>query len=85
MNLIEIAGLLLVIMMLFLAGGVWIAMTLAIVGWIAIEAVHRLMVPEAVKAIPMLMIAVSGLLVVVMSLQPSLGRERSSTTGCDRW
>ena len=34
MNLVEIAGLLLVIMMLFLAGGVWIAMTLAIVGWI---------------------------------------------------
>jgi tripartite ATP-independent transporter DctM subunit len=34
MNLIEIAGLLLVIMLLMLSGGVWIAMTLAIVGWI---------------------------------------------------
>ena len=34
MNLVEIAGMLLIIMMLFLAGGVWIAMTLAIVGWI---------------------------------------------------
>src|SRR3977135_609105 len=34
MELIEIAGLLLIIMMVLLAGGVWIAMTLAIVGWI---------------------------------------------------
>ena len=34
MELIEIAGLLLIVMMLLLAGGVWIAMTLAIVGWI---------------------------------------------------
>ena len=34
MNLVEIAGLLLIVMMLFLAGGVWIAMTLAIVGWL---------------------------------------------------
>ena len=36
---------------------------IAIVGWIAIEAVHRLMMPEEVKAIPMLVIAVSGLVV----------------------
>ncbi len=34
MNLVEIAGFLLILMMLFLAGGVWIAMTLAIIGWI---------------------------------------------------
>jgi tripartite ATP-independent transporter DctM subunit len=34
MSLIEISGVLLLIMMLFLAGGVWIAMTLAIVGLI---------------------------------------------------
>ena len=34
MSLIEIGGLLLLIMMLMLGGGVWIAMTLAIVGWI---------------------------------------------------
>ena len=34
MELIQIAGLLLFIMMVLLAGGVWIAMTLAIVGWI---------------------------------------------------
>src|SRR6266853_210534 len=34
MGLIEIAALLLFIMLLLLAGGVWIAMTLAIVGWI---------------------------------------------------
>jgi tripartite ATP-independent transporter DctM subunit len=34
MSLIEIAGALLLVMMLFLTGGVWIAMTLAIVGWI---------------------------------------------------
>jgi tripartite ATP-independent transporter DctM subunit len=34
LELIEIGGLLLVIMMVLLAGGVWIAMTLAIVGWI---------------------------------------------------
>ena len=33
MNLIEIGALLLLVMLLFLAGGVWIAMTLAIVGW----------------------------------------------------
>ena len=37
MNLIEIAGMLLIVMMLFLAGGVWIAMTLAIVGWIGMS------------------------------------------------
>jgi cobalt-zinc-cadmium efflux system protein len=36
---------------------------IAIVGWIAIEAVQRLMAPEEVKAIPMLAIAVGGLLV----------------------
>src|ERR1043166_4475437 len=36
MNLVEIAGLLLFIMMLLLSGGVWIAMTLAIVGWIGL-------------------------------------------------
>ena len=34
MSLIAIGGLLLLIMMLLLSGGVWIAMTLAIVGWI---------------------------------------------------
>jgi len=34
MDLIQIAGLLLVLMLVLLAGGVWIAMTLAIVGWI---------------------------------------------------
>ena len=34
MELIEIAGLLLFVMMLLLAGGVWVGMTLAIVGWI---------------------------------------------------
>ena len=34
MSLVEIAGLLLLIMLLLLSGGVWIAMTLAIVGWI---------------------------------------------------
>src|SRR6266853_6680380 len=34
MELIEIAALLLFVMLLLLAGGVWIAMTLAIVGWI---------------------------------------------------
>lgn len=34
MELVQIAGLLLLVMLLFLAGGVWIAMTLAIVGWI---------------------------------------------------
>ena len=36
MSLVEIAGLLLFIMLLLLAGGVWIAMTLAIVGWIGL-------------------------------------------------
>ena len=36
MSLIEIAGLLLFLMMLLLAGGVWIAMTLAIIGWIGL-------------------------------------------------
>jgi cobalt-zinc-cadmium efflux system protein len=36
---------------------------IAIVAWIAIEAIHRLMAPEEVKAIPMLVIAVTGLLV----------------------
>lgn len=34
MNVVEIGGFLLLVMMLFLTGGVWIAMTLAIVGWI---------------------------------------------------
>ncbi|HZT63400.1 MAG TPA: C4-dicarboxylate ABC transporter permease, partial [Burkholderiales bacterium] len=34
MDIIEIAGLLLLLMMVLLGGGVWIAMTLAIVGWI---------------------------------------------------
>ncbi len=34
MSLVEIAALLLLIMLLLLSGGVWIAMTLAIVGWI---------------------------------------------------
>ena len=34
MGLLEIGGLLLFIMLLMLGGGVWIAMTLAIVGWI---------------------------------------------------
>jgi len=36
LSLVEIAGLLLFIMLLLLAGGVWIAMTLAIVGWIGL-------------------------------------------------
>ena len=36
MSLVEIAGLLLFVMLLLLAGGVWIAMTLAIVGWIGL-------------------------------------------------
>jgi tripartite ATP-independent transporter DctM subunit len=35
-TLVEIAGLLLFVMLLLLAGGVWIAMTLAIVGWIGL-------------------------------------------------
>ena len=34
MGLLEIGGLLLFIMLLMLGGGVWIAMTLAIVGWV---------------------------------------------------
>jgi tripartite ATP-independent transporter DctM subunit len=34
MTLLEIGGLLLFLMLLMLAGGVWIAMTLAIVGWV---------------------------------------------------
>jgi tripartite ATP-independent transporter DctM subunit len=34
MNLLELGALLLFVMLLLLAGGVWIAMTLAIVGWI---------------------------------------------------
>ncbi len=34
MELLEIGGLLLFIMLLLLGGGVWIAMTLAIVGWV---------------------------------------------------
>ena len=34
MNVVEIGGFLLLVMLLFLAGGVWIAITLAIVGWI---------------------------------------------------
>jgi tripartite ATP-independent transporter DctM subunit len=34
MNVVEIGGLLLLVMVLMLSGGVWIAMTLAIVGWI---------------------------------------------------
>ncbi len=38
MNLIEIGGILLLVMMLLLAGGVWIAMTLAIVGGIGMLA-----------------------------------------------
>jgi cobalt-zinc-cadmium efflux system protein len=36
---------------------------IAIVGWIAIEAVQRLIVPAEVKALPMLAIAVTGFLV----------------------
>jgi len=36
---------------------------IAIVGWIAIEAVQRLISPSEVKAVPMLAIAVAGLLV----------------------
>jgi len=36
LSLVEIAGLLLFVMLLLLAGGVWIAMTLAIVGWIGL-------------------------------------------------
>jgi cobalt-zinc-cadmium efflux system protein len=36
---------------------------MAIVVWIAIEAVHRILAPEVVKAIPMLAIAVAGLAV----------------------
>ena len=36
MSLVEIAGLLLFVMLLLLAGGVWIAMTLAICGWIGL-------------------------------------------------
>ena len=34
MSLLEIGGLLLLLMLLMLSGGVWIAMTLAIVGWV---------------------------------------------------
>ena len=34
MSLLEIGGLLLFLMLLMLAGGVWVAMTLAIVGWV---------------------------------------------------
>ena len=34
MNVVEVGGFLLLVMLLFLAGGVWIAITLAIVGWI---------------------------------------------------
>ena len=34
MNLVEIGGLLLIVMLCFLAGGVWIAITLALVGWV---------------------------------------------------
>jgi tripartite ATP-independent transporter DctM subunit len=34
MGVVEIGGFLLLVMLLFLAGGVWIAITLAIVGWI---------------------------------------------------
>ena len=36
MSLVAIAGLLLFVMLLLLAGGVWIAMTLAIVGFIGL-------------------------------------------------
>ena len=36
MNLVEIAGLLLFVMLLLLSCGVWIAMTLAIVGWVGL-------------------------------------------------
>jgi len=35
-SLVEIGALLLFVMLLFLAGGVWIAMTLAIVGWVGL-------------------------------------------------
>ena len=34
MDLLQIGGLLLLIMILLLSGGVWIEMTLAIVGWV---------------------------------------------------
>jgi tripartite ATP-independent transporter DctM subunit len=37
MEIIQIAGLLLLLMLVLLAGGVWIAMSLAIVGWIGME------------------------------------------------
>ena len=36
MNVVEVGGLLLLIMMLLLTGGVWIAVTLAMVGWIGL-------------------------------------------------
>jgi cobalt-zinc-cadmium efflux system protein len=36
---------------------------IAIAGWIAVEAVQRLMAPEEVKAVPMIVIAAGGLLV----------------------
>jgi cobalt-zinc-cadmium efflux system protein len=36
---------------------------MAIVLWIAVEAVHRILAPETVKALPMLVIAVAGLAV----------------------
>ncbi len=34
MNVVEVGGFLLILMMLLLTGGIWIAMTLAIVGWV---------------------------------------------------
>ena len=36
MNVVEVGGFLLLIMLLFLTGGVWIAITLALVGWIGL-------------------------------------------------
>ena len=35
MDTLLMGGMLLALMLVFLAGGVWIAMTLAIVGWVA--------------------------------------------------
>ena len=46
MSVVEIGGLLLFIMLLLLAGGIWIALTLAIVGWIGMALFTSL--PEAV-------------------------------------
>ena len=36
MNVVEIGAILLVIMLVFLTGGIWIAITLAMVGWIGL-------------------------------------------------